>query len=318
MTDENEFDEVLDRTAKANGSVGEKIGQMQQLITRGEEFKKVAKYFDTVQEWSTEEGQAFFEMMEHIKHACDSYGEVLGGARRYVICAKSFSKDTVVFITEIQEEDLEPEDIEDIVGDFKDSIDKMRESNKQVNTLKEDFKAVLGKLRDAQAEAAGGKARGKENADTANRYAGYSAIGGAAGAFGASVMTGGVAAPVLLGLGACGSVWKFSKDAEKHKEWEKTFNIVLRQLDDVFHILDSISTECTTALDELSHSSNEIMDKTKKMTSRENLKITGYIKRKCVTLKEESAKLERTCIDYIKKDDEIRGLAGAMGRLGIE
>ncbi|XP_019630303.1 PREDICTED: uncharacterized protein LOC109474450 [Branchiostoma belcheri] len=300
MADENQLDGIADLTSKAKGSLGQNIGQLQQLMMHSGEFKKAAKFFDTVPELPAEEGRNFLKMMEHIKHACDSYGQVLGGARRYVISAKAFSKDTVNFTTDVQKDDLEPGDIEDVFSDFTDSIDKMKESSREVEALKENFKSVLMRLRTAQAEAESERVRGKEKAGSKRPHAGATFLGTIASFLGIEFP------------------FKSSNDAETSKEWEEALDSVLRRLDEVYSILDSMRDECTSALDQLSHGIKGIVDKSKAMADWKNPAKSKHMKEKCIRLGEESAELERACIEYMRADDKIRGIAGAMNRLSME
>ncbi|KAI8512740.1 DnaJ (Hsp40), sub A, member 4 [Branchiostoma belcheri] len=278
MADENDIDGVIDLTFRAQGSLSQNIGKLQQLIVHSGEFKKAAKYFDKEPQWSSEEGRNFMEMMEHIKHACDRHCQLL---------------------TDVQEDDLEPDDIEEIYG---------RGPARRIPK-------GLMRLRDAQTKAAGGTVRGRENAAEANTHVGYGVLG-TIGAVGATVVTLGAAAPLVLV--SLGYTWKSMIDGEKCKEWERAFNIVLCRLDELYSVLDAITNECTNVLDQLSHDSKAIMDKSARMTERKKAVTSKFLKKKCTRLVEDSGKLERACIEYIRADDGIRGMAGAMDRLSLE
>ncbi|XP_035672332.1 uncharacterized protein LOC118413216 [Branchiostoma floridae] len=315
MDDDDDFTELLDQTENAHDSLRLHIGQMQQVTRRGKEFQKVRQFYLTAPEWSTQEGQKFFEMMEHIKCVCESFGEVVEASRKYVLCTRDFAKDTIVFTTEAQG-DLEREDERDLLLEWTDSIERMKESNHKADNLTGRFRNVLKELRAAQTEAAGGKARGRENADTATTRAvvsggGAVTAGVAAGTVAATVGTGGAAIP-LLGAGAYICSWatlKFAVDSVRHKEWQEQFSFVFGQLDKVYAILEGLTDDCTQKLNDLSHNSKELLNKYKRMTTRRGNRFprTEFFKRKCIRLGEESAKLQTACIEYIDNEGVIRG-----------
>ncbi|CAH1256682.1 Hypp1698 [Branchiostoma lanceolatum] len=271
----------------------------------------------------------------------NAFGDLVEEARVYVLRVKNFGKDTATFTTEAQE-NLAPNEEDELLHDWKKSIDRMKEGNDKIEEVKQNFKKVLEKLRPAQDKAAGGAVRGREKADISAKFAETSnmeAGGLAVAAPVAAYVTGGLAAPVLAFGGFLYKTWEAGQHAadsirryfsgplttsddspiqEKHKKWRETYDFVARKLDEAFEIISSSTEDCKKALNELSEDSNRLLDNFEKPLNQKKLERTDYFKRKCIRLREDSEELQQTCIDYIKKDDESRRLTGSMGRLSLQ
>ncbi|XP_066275810.1 uncharacterized protein [Branchiostoma lanceolatum] len=323
MASEKDYDESLDKVAETQKSLKKNIQEMQQLTLRRNEFQRVREFYLTAPEWSSAEGREFSGMMELIKNACDSFADLVDEARVYVLLVKNFGRDIAAFTTEAQE-DLAPDEEDELLHDWKKSIDRMKDGNDKIEKVKDNFKKILDKLRTAQEKAAGGAVRGREKADASAKSADMSskvAKGFAAGGAMVGFATGGVGAPIVAGIGILCSKFAegmYAADSEKQKEWKETYDFVSRQLDDAFAIIKCITADCKKTLNDLSTDSNRLLDKFEKPLNQKKLERSGYFKKKCLQLKKDSEDLQQTCIEYIKKDDEIRRLTGGMGRLSLQ
>ncbi|XP_019626193.1 PREDICTED: uncharacterized protein LOC109471345 [Branchiostoma belcheri] len=339
MDVEEEFIAIFDLTVVRFGGLSGNIGQLQRVIGGNKNFKDVLASYRHVPDMSSEEGRKYRNMMELIEDACNSLDKIAEAQRQYVLRTKEFAKDNIDFISDAQG-NLEAEDIRELVSDWKDSIDKMTEYNDKIETVSDRFNRVLRDLRTAQGEAASGKERGRKgerDADRGTAACATGAVGSAGVAAAATVATGGLAAPII-GIGAVVSfglgALKFASDSicrlfkgpetddssiqETHKKWKEAFALVSKQLDDAYGYIKSLTEESKKILTDLSTNSQLLAEKSKKMAKQQKIMRSSRWQSQFTRLGEKSNDVKTACIDYIRKDNSVRGITGTTARLSLE
>ncbi|KAI8512739.1 hypothetical protein Bbelb_093780 [Branchiostoma belcheri] len=317
------------------GSLSVTIVRLQQLTGGGRGFRDVLSSYKAMPEWSSEEARNFRHMMGLIRDACTSFGKLEEAARSYVLRIKAFARENMEFVEDVRD-GLAPEDVDDLLKDWIKSIDDIKECNGKIEIVKDEFDKVLDQLETAKGHASSGRSSGRRKAEEAQTDSVVHAVGGTAGtvvgtaATVATAASGGLLAfaaiPIAAATGAfggwtLGSAIKSAADSGKYREWEEAFALVARQLEKAQAFIGNLTAENKKTLTDLAVYSRCLQDKSLGMADKEKIerfKNGGRIAKQFERLEEESKTVKTACIEYIKKDNEARGITGTMAQLSLK
>eukprot|EP00058_Branchiostoma_floridae_P011909 XP_002597397.1 hypothetical protein BRAFLDRAFT_69318 [Branchiostoma floridae] len=224
-------------------------GQLKQVIEGDRKLKDIYRKLPDVSSVS-------MDMTELIHDACNSFDRIMEEQRQYVIHTEAFASGNINIINDTKEH-LKATDIKELVSDWTDSIDKMKECNSKIETVSDRFNRVLKCLRMAQ--------RVKTSSEEQGRMSG-SAL--APNTF-RTYMTDPLLAfeePAEQAARARNLVFDLTSDSSRQRQTETSALLYdVAQLDDTYGLLKSLAKKSKTLLTELSEYSLQLVDKSTRM-----------------------------------------------------